>query len=393
MDLDLKHIIPIADCTDVFNNYLKNPKYNYVNVYIDLKNVCNGLYVPDIVTKILQNNNKLKNNIDSSIFQSLLLTCSEYIKLIKSFNKIPRIYICNDVGRSAYHKNINENYKISREIGNTSLTEFEEPIISLRNKNFEIAEKIFNQLPNICFINLKCLESDFLPYYIITRFFKEEKNIFHIICSSDKDHFQVLNISTDIVMYNKKNNIKTITDKNNYLQHYIKFNKMSEENKLNKINDLKEIDKEYITLIMSIVGDKVDDVEGVNGFGPVNALKLFKNKLLLESAFGNINEFRNKILSNQPIELNNLSILNDEKWLKIVNNFDKIIKAFKQIDYECLVKCYEKNDTTTKQDILNYINNLILNKEKKNLTCNTFYNMLQSLNDFNLNKEILEIIF
>jgi len=173
----LSSIIPIVNPPIEMQNDINFKKYDTINVYIDLKNAAIGLFVKDIAEEIIYNSRNYDKNIDSSIFQSIVLIVNNWIKFIKHLGKKYNIIFTNDIGESVYHTSICSNYKSNRKVRNTTMEYYDE-LANIRNNNVQLAEKIVNRFNNVYFYNLLFLESDFLSYYLINHYYNDANTLF-----------------------------------------------------------------------------------------------------------------------------------------------------------------------------------------------------------------------
>lgn len=389
--------ISILNCTnppnEIYTKYLENNEtIDTVNLYIDVKNSSTALFIPDVLEDILYKNSRL-NNIESSIFQNILHTVSNW-KAWCHYRKLNcNIYLANDKGKSSYHTKINPSYKANRSIRNSTIQNLEEEIDNIKYINWQMAKKIINKyVNNTFFIQLDFLESDFLPYYLITRKFEDYNNILHVLISSDKDHFQVLNLP-NTVMYYKMRNDEFIFDRYNYMYRYLSLNKT--ENKGKYIQYINEVDPKLISLIMSFVGDTSDNIKGCTRVAEKSAIKIFaENKEFFYKILSDWDGFTNKILTeNLSFEEYGKDVTITEKLSHLLENeSDKIIKAFKQIDYEILCLWLEQENKMFKIDMLKSIND-ILDSEKINVSLDDLWvNGIMKMDDIYLQKSDLNYL-
>jgi hypothetical protein len=176
-------------------------KYSNIKVYIDFKNIAVSLYLEEVARDIVSNSQH--NYLDSTIFQSVLCTLAWW----KNYSILHRVgcdvYFFSDGGKSSYHRSILPSYKASRSISNLRDPQLYEDLFMVREKNTLLSESIVNRLPNAYFFNLKFLEADFVPYYLITRCFPDEEDTLHIVVSNDKDMYQNLNRENVVQIYTK----------------------------------------------------------------------------------------------------------------------------------------------------------------------------------------------
>jgi len=345
-------------------NLINSKSYNCLNVYVDFKNACNSLFIEDVVNELVYNTNST-GNLDTSIFQSTLFF-SSYWKQFAYYYKIPNcnIFFSYDVGDSYYHLNIDEEYKKNRKISCTTTPEFFEDMFKIRNQNCLVAEKICNRIPNVYFFILKHMESDFLPYYLQTRHFNDS-DTFNVICSNDKDLLQNIRGNNNVMVYKNKGDSFMVTE-DSVLLKYTNLHKYSNKNIMSKSRKLSQIDLDYLSAMMAIIGDSGDDVKGVNKIGPMKIIDMFcdeKHKIYL----GSFEELCDRVSSGGCYFRDNLDISSmDTNWKLAYNNKDIVTKALKMISFECLIKYLE---TSVKDNAVNNKNYIykILNKNNFNL--------------------------
>ena len=358
--VDLKSIISSFSPYDI-KDYIQNNNYKKINLYVDLKNVSNGLWVSDIVQEIVQNTN-ITGQYDSSIFQSIIYYSSQWKKFCESFNIDLNIYFCCDQGKSVYHQNIDKEYKSNRDISKMNLPDCFHELGPIRFKNIELAERVVNKLPNIYFFNIPFLEADFLPYFLITRKFSHLEDTLHIVFSNDKDMFQVLNVPNVIMIY-KSHGTKALLTKEDIYFKYLKLDKDSPATRVKYSNLINKVDTKWITAVMALVGDAGDGVRGLYKVGPKKALEMFSDDYIVSSLIGNdITDVFERVYNGGKFSLECLPLSKlSDKWKDVISNNDLVTRSFQLIDYEMLCKWLERKDKTEKIDKLNYLDN-ILNK-------------------------------
>jgi len=368
----------------------KNPKSLYV--YIDLKNVLTSLFVEDVVREIVLNSQTM-NNIDSSIFQSIIYISSYWKKFAEDKGLKSKIFICSDVGKSSYHRSIYNKYKYRRDIINSS-ADIGERIKKIRDKNFLLAENICNKLPDIYFFCLKYLESDFLPYYLITRKFTDN-DIFHVICSNDKDLYQTL-INDNIIQLYRKNKINNMISRESILPAYLKLNKPDIKKKEEKLEKISKINRDYLSSMMAIVGDEVDDIPGIDGIGPVSIINLFSQTDISSNLLGSLEEIEDRISKGGKLFLEDKIGMNQmtDLWRKIFIKNDDITMSYKLISFESLCRWLEKKDNTEKTKYLRYVDKLLNKDEIKIIpTAKSFITSLQIIEDLYLTEDVVNNLF
>ena len=381
-------------CMEIFD-YINPNTIDTIHLYIDLKNSSTNLFIPDVVQEIVETSRRMGKSVESSIFQSIILTCSNWISAARSRGFNCKIIICNDKGRSEYHTKLNPLYKKNRKITNVILEHYKEDIEVTKYQNWKLAEIICNKLNDVHFINLDFLESDFIPYYLVTRFYKNNDNILHVLSSNDKDHFQYLNLPNTL-MFSRKGGTTVIYDKKSYLNRFIKIKDLSTNKQAEWIEIMSKIDLNYINVVMALCGDVSDNVKGLYKIGEKMAAKMIVEKEVVDKLIGPIEEAEKrvwnggKLLIEDAIPLSKLS----KQWVQAIQENDVVTDAFKQISYEALIKWLEKRDTLPKKEHLDKIEQNInkdyeLNKQKEIDIINT----IQRLEDCVLTEEHLYPIF
>lgn len=376
----------------ILSNILSERKSHSLYVYIDLKNVLTSLFIEDVVREIVLNSQTM-NNIDSSIFQSIIYISSYWKNFAEENGLKAKIFICSDVGKSCYHRSIYNKYKYRRDIINSS-ADIGERIKKIRDKNFLLAENICNKLPDVYFFCLKYLESDFLPYYLITRKFTDD-NIFHVICSNDKDLYQTL-LNNNIIQLYRKNKINNIISRDSILHTYLKLNKSDVKKKEEKLEKISKINKDYLSAMMAIIGDDVDDIPGIDGIGPVSIINLFSQVETTSNLLGTIEEIEDRISKGDNLFLEDRIGMNQmsDLWRKIFIKNEDITRSYKLISFESLCRWLEKEDNTDKIKYLRYMDKL-LNKEDIKVipTAKSFITSLQIIEDLYLTEDVVNNLF
>ena len=336
----INSIIPAINIPDIMVKGLQRKEnVDTINIFIDLKNISTGLYVEDICNTIINNN---KNSTDLSIFQSVLNFIIKWKYVASKLNKKCNIYIHTDYGQSMYHKELLESYKENRQLRKTNLNYDYEKINEIFSENCKIMQDFLNNIHNVYFINLNFLESDFISYYVIKEMGYGENKYFNIVCSSDKDNYQVLNFNNSVIYSKVRNNYKIISIKN-VLEEFLELDRTTKNyTKYKQMLDKVRITN--ITLMMSIIGDSSDDIKGIDGIGKKKTLELFSKYNIWDI-----------------INTGNVLVNNDKFLNKILENRELILNNYKLIDYECLINWLKENNTFPKQEKLEYLNG-VLNK-------------------------------
>jgi 5'-3' exonuclease len=194
-----------------------------------------------------------------------------------------------------------------------------------------ILEKACNKMPNIKVIRLPNLEADFVPYYLITRDLVDtSENIGHIIYSNDHDLLQCLR--DDVYVFVKVPKVKKIVKKGQALKSYLKFEKQYPD--------------EYLSLVMSVIGDHGDDVNGIKGIGGKTIEKILDELIDLTGGMENLydNVKKGKSIFNTDFQKN------PNKYIKTIiekEEKDKLISNnLKLVSFEILSRYLDDPNTT-----------------------------------------------
>jgi len=376
----------------VLKDIINQSRPTSINIYIDLKNVLTALFVKDIVDQIVLNSQTM-NNIDSSIFQAIVNISAYWKNYARRLGLTAKIFICSDLGKSCYHRNIYKDYKCSRDIMNTSAV-MGEQIKKIRDKNFILAEHICNKIPDVYFFCLKYLESDFLPYYLITRNFTDE-NIFHIVCSNDKDLYQSL-VGENVIQIYKIKKVNNIVSRSSVLPTYLKVHKASDNKKAEKLEKLSGVNRGYLTIMMAINGDKGDDIPGIDRMGPAGIINLFSNNEVVDGLIGTPEELDNRISSGgkafreDKIGLNRMPA----PWQKVFLGNEVVTRAYKLISFESLSRWLERKDTIEKMKYIEYVDKLLRKEDIEIIpTAKSLLTSLQMIEDLYLTEGIINELF
>jgi len=198
--------------------------YKKINLFIDLKNVLQSLYLEYMVKNIVENSLR-SNFIDTNIFTSIIMFLSFHktyaIKRAIDLN----FYIFFETGQSFYHINIDKRYKANRRIDNLFGLDREKRdlFFTIIQKNLMLANKSLNLIPNIKVIHMENFEADFIPYYLISNNLIDckEKDICNIIYSNDHDMYQTLSLSDNIYQFFKSIKKKYFINNKNMYKYFL----------------------------------------------------------------------------------------------------------------------------------------------------------------------------
>lgn len=280
---------------------------------------------------------KKSTHIDTSIFSSLIafLSFHKIYGIKRGINT--NFIIFFESGNSYYHKNISKMYKISRRIDDLyGLDKADRKIFfETLQANFQLIESACNKMPNIKVIRLPNFEADFVPYYLLTRnYVQKGHGVGNVIYSNDHDLHQALD--DHVFIFSKTGKSKKVLKQGNNIELFTK--------RKNTIPD------EYLPLAMAVIGDPGDDVEGVNGIGPVSFLKIFDQ---LISMTGNLEQIYEKVDTGKDLFDFIPKTINNKKLQSVVDAEIKnktISKNLKLVSFELISRAIENPSSTELRD-------------------------------------------
>ena len=310
--------------------------YKNLNLYFDLKNNLQSLYMKDVILGIVDKT-MISGYNDSSIFESIIHFLSFHKVYAAKRNININFFVFFESGHSNYHLNISKKYKIGRRVDDLYGLDREKRdlFFNVMQKNFMLLESAANKMPGIKVIRLQNLEADFVPYYLITRnLVDSSNNTGHVIYSNDHDMLQCL--KDNVFIFSKSANKKKLVKKNEALSSYLKYDNLVYPDS-------------FLTLVMSVIGDPGDDVEGIKGIGSKTVEKILN---VLVKMVGGIDKLYDNVCHKRPIfqnlETYDLNTMN--KHIKTI--VDKEIKEnfisnnLKLVDFEILSRVLDDPPNT-----------------------------------------------
>jgi len=306
-------------------------KYKTINtdtniiIYIDTRSIIPHLYGEDMAKLVLKN--KEKRLIAKGILE-LIYHYKKYFKKYE-FKNNARFILFSETGESLYHKKIFKNYKANRKITKLNLYGSNELKESIQKQMYQEIVETYQYLNTtysediICY-NLDYLEADFIPLYIMYKYkLYNDNNFFNIILSKDKDLLQCL-INDNIIQITKPKKEYRFNNCYNAIQTFDKDN-------ISNYKENKAIIYGYIiAIILAVLGDRADNVEGIQGIGFKTIYK-FLNKLF---DLSNINDF---ISIDDIIDKIEQLNINDNTGKKLLNNIDKLQQSYKLVSFKELI--------------------------------------------------------
>lgn len=361
-----------------------------LNIYVDFKNACTSLFIDNVVQEIV-NYSDMGRTVDNSIFQSIIKFASSWKKYALSKQLDYKIFYMSDHGKSYYHVNLHDGYKNSRHVGDVNLPDYYKDLIPIRRKNYELAEKICNRIPNFYVFLLGYLEADFVAHYLINKYYDNDDTL-NIIISSDKDMYQTIKKKNIILLYKSYGKIFYL-DKDMVLPKYLNYEKMSNSNKTKKIDLIKTFDLNHFDLLMSLVGDAGDDVPGVKGIGPVRALELISNNDLFNRYIGDKTKLIERIVLNNGSFFKEFVESDNKLFNQVLQNSDVVTKAFQLISFDALSKWIDDGNDMKRIKHMEYITNIVNKKDITYLHPSTITDQLSKLGDVYITKEDIDVLY
>jgi len=303
--------------------------YKKINLFVDLKNCLQSIYMRHVTLGMLENTQN-GNQIDSSILSSLI----SFLGFHKTFSLKRGIkityYIFYDMGRSFWHENVFKDYKKSRK---------QDDLYGLSRKNIDMYFKILqanfllirdycNSLPNVYAICLEHFEADFIPYFLIkNKLVDMDSDACQLIYSNDKDLFQTESLGESIFQFIRKPQAKFLLNYKEAMNYFLKSKK--------------DYPAEYFSTALAILGDSSDGVPGIKGIGNVWMERILPTIIEMGDGAKNIlnNAYEgNPIFIKKPKEMNkyiDLVIREEEKYGTVSRNL-------KLVDFNILCRVIEE---------------------------------------------------
>lgn len=333
----------------ILDEVITSGKYDTLNLYFDIKNNLQSLYMQHTIVNIVESTLTSKFT-DSSVFEAVMQFLSFHKIYAANRNIKINFFIFLETGRSNYHLNISKTYKISRRIDDLYGLDREkrDKFFEVIQKNFMLLEKAGNRMPNIKVIRLQNLEADFIPYYLITRKLVDtSSNVGHIVYSNDHDMLQCLN--DNVFVYVKVPKVKRLVRKNEALQSYLKFQSSFPDS--------------YLPLVMAIIGDTGDNVDGIKGIGGKTVEKIIEEIVQLTGGVENL--YQNVVKGKQIFDPNLANHPNKyiDNIITLENENNVISKNLKLVSFEVLSRFLDDPMSTEMLEKRKVIENILKTSE------------------------------
>ncbi len=333
----------------ILDNALLKADSKKMNVFIDLKNCMQTIYMKDFVEQMVDSSIKSRY-MDPAIFFSVL----EFISFMKTYgakkNVEMNMYFFFERGDSMYHKSIANGYKANRKIsGIIGLEEgYREAFAKVLNKNLDLIKKVCSRLPKVNVLELEYMEADFVPYYLMEYVMDDVDEFANIIFSTDKDHFQAINNKNKFQFIRMRKELTLLTHSTVFKKFFGKYYK----------EDL-TMDPEYMALFLAIDGDVSDDFKGVP---KVSKGTIFKCANEIVEAVGPMKELYHRIIQNDGPLIQEDFRTNNKQMTKIIDHSDTVIKNLKLASYYLLSDYLNETAETNVFDKKKYLQESTISK-------------------------------
>ncbi len=315
----------------ILDEIVSKKNYDTLNIYIDLKNVLQSLYMQHTIVNLVENT-KMIGKTDTSIFVSVM----SYLAFHKTYalkrNIKARFFLFFESGESYYHTNISKRYKISRRIDNLyGLDAIDRDLFfDLVRKNLFQVANVFNRIPDTTVLRLLNFEADFVPYFLLTRnLVDRSSNVAHITYSNDHDLCQ--NLMKDSYIFSKTPQAKKI--------------RCAGDGMFAQLKTRANFEDSVQPLAIAVIGDPGDDVIGIKGIGPKRFIDILPELLKMT---GGMEKLYKNIADEKPI-FNSIGIAKNKYISRILNaeiNDKVITNNLKLVSFELISRYFEDPDTT-----------------------------------------------
>lgn len=263
----LKYQIKYGDVYSLMNS--KN--YKNMVIYLDLAGISKGFYSTSVIRMETAGYAETRN-MPTTYFSELKTFLSNLYAKFAQYN--PKFVLFFDGGQCQQNVGVDNCYKADRRSSSAAQRFLvEEEIMNvfklIKSYYYSRVEELFT-IPGYCsVIDLKEYESDLVPYYIRLNGLLNSSNdsTCNLVIALDKDLLQgcaFSNMYQATSIYHKAKRFldMRIYDDETAIEYiYPKFKRGI-------------LTSKYISTILSISGDKADNVPGVQGYGPAKAISI-----------------------------------------------------------------------------------------------------------------------
>lgn len=276
----IKSAIPYTYVNKILDN---NKHLDNIVWFIDLQSIAKGFYNADNV--FFEINHYIENRKPAGFLINELKDYLNnlYLTFKKSHGISSKFVIFYDNGKNLQNIGIDTSYKGGRSsiVNLIESTDEQHLYKEIKQNYFNEIELLFDKKRDRVghiisdVINLHDYESDFIPYYFISKNIRgyDDPNHLKLVISNDKDllqccvfknTFQITNTFYPSRNTGKRFNINVWNDNNAISYIHKKFKEGI-------------LTSKYIPLILSIAGDTADGIHGIKGYGVVKTVSYIQN--------------------------------------------------------------------------------------------------------------------
>lgn len=294
--------------------YVDRTKINQnVNIFIDLWDILKQLYNP----KIIESFSLLNNEDRFTITSELINLVSHYRHYFGSrLEKYTTFYFFISSKESLYHKKIYKDYK--KDFYEKRLNE-NNSIFGNLNKiimdTFKTMKIIMQFIPNCYFINTSSIDSNVIPYFIISE--SSDNDDLNIIISNDELQYQCLLLKNTLILELRGEKTRFS------IREDIIDNLLSSTKKTS--SDYPNILPDNLNIFLPFISQKNYNIESIKNMGITRALS-FTEKMIEKDLIKPLSEYINNDILLNALKENGL---NDEEVNKYSMNYSLI--NFKEV--------------------------------------------------------------
>jgi len=271
----MQHYFKFRPAYTAIKTVLEKGKYKRIIIYVDLPSIARGFYNADVVH--LEIDNYIQTQSAPTLFFE---EARQFYNALRdqfiSYN--PYFITFFDNGQCIQNKTISKSYKGERSsvVSNLVIDDDNKALFkSIKSYYFNEFGNQFNIQNLSGVIDTEDYEGDFVPYYFIKNNYMDSLNddCLNLILSTDKDLLQTCKF---------KNTIMCATVYKKSIGK-MEFNLLWDDNAISYIyKPFKRgfLNSEYIPLILSLAGDKADNISGIKGVGNAKAILLITTNVL-----------------------------------------------------------------------------------------------------------------
>lgn len=248
---------------------LERGQYSKVIFYVDLPSICRGFYNKKVIDLEIGNYFETKRLPELFFNEARIF----YDRILHEYGRYsPKFITFYDSGDCVQNKTLLKSYKGDRsKVVDTIILEDSDRELFKRIKNYYFEEFI----PRWTIQNLSKVvytgeyEGDFIPYFVISNNLlgSKQRDTLNVILTTDKDLLQTC-------VFRNTMQCSTVYKKSTGT---LEFNTLSDDTAISYIyKKFKRgvLTSKYIPLILSLAGDKADNIPGIPRVGEASACKM-----------------------------------------------------------------------------------------------------------------------